>query len=416
MSDFCFRAVDSAGQVHEGSLQAASEVQTVNLLRGRGLVAIDVWAAPPGAASAGFVPAERVGRPRARSFGVGGAVSSDDLLSLTSELAIMLRAGLALDAALRVLAEMSAKPAVASLVAQTLEDVKGGASLSRALSTHQGVFGDFYINMVRSGEASGQLAQVFARLVEHLERLRALRDSVVSATIYPAILLGVAILSLIAMLGFVVPQFETLFRDMGEALPMPTRIVLEIGDVFTDYGLLILFGLIAAGFLFLRWSSGEQGRETLQALALRLPVLGNIVFKYDITRFSRSLGTLLGNGVPILTALEIATQTVGTAYLRRALVAVIPRMKGGGRLADALGATGIFEPLALNLVRVGEETGRLDAMMLEVSRILDRDVENGIKRGLTLLEPLLILTLGLLIAAIIVSILMGILAINDLAI
>lgn len=413
MPEYVYRAVDASGQIREGVLQAGSEAQTVSQLRERGLVAIDVQLGVGGAATSRS--ALRGIRPAGRRLGSGRPVGAQDVLSLTTELAIMLRAGLALDAALRVLLDMSAKPAVAALIGQVLEDVKGGAPLSKALSVHHGAFGDFYINMVRSGEASGQLAQVFARLVEHLERLRALRDSVVSATIYPAILLGVALLSLIAMLGFVVPQFETLFRDMGEALPMPTRLVLELGDIFTEYGLFILVGMVVAGLLLRRWAVSDRGRESLQAFALRLPVLGNIVLKYDITRFARSLGTLLGNGVPILTALGIATQTVGTVQLRRALADVVPRMKGGGRLTDALGATGLFEALALNLVRVGEETGRLDAMMLELSRIFDRDVENAIKRGLTMLEPLLILTLGLLIAAIIVSILLGILSINDLA-
>lgn len=413
MPEYMYRAVDASGQIREGSLQAGSEAQTVSQLRERGLVAIDVQLGVGAAATSRSTL--RAIRPAGRRLGSGRPVGAQDVLSLTTELAIMLRAGLALDAALRVLLDMSAKPAVAALIGQVLEDVKGGAPLSKALSVHHGAFGDFYINMVRSGEASGQLAQVFARLVEHLERLRALRDSVVSATIYPAILLGVALLSLIAMLGFVVPQFETLFRDMGEALPMPTRLVLELGDIFTEYGLFILVGMVVAGLLLRRWAVSDRGRESLQAFALRLPVLGNIVLKYDITRFARSLGTLLGNGVPILTALGIATQTVGTVQLRRALADVVPRMKGGGRLTDALGATGLFEALALNLVRVGEETGRLDAMMLELSRIFDRDVENAIKRGLTMLEPLLILTLGLLIAAIIVSILLGILSINDLA-
>ena len=416
MPEFGYRASDASGQIREGALQAANEIQMVGLLRERGLTAIDIW---PASSRGGFVPGASPMSPRSRArnggFGSSRSVGQQDVLNLTSELAIMLRAGLSLDAALRVLLDMSTKPAVAALVGGVLEDVKGGSPLSKALTAHQAVFGDFYINMVRSGELSGQLAQVFSRLVEHLERVRSLRDSVVSATIYPAILLGVAVLSLIAMLGFVVPQFETLFRDMGEALPMPTRFVLDLGALFTEHGLLILAGGVGVALLFRKWAGSEQGRAALQSFMLRLPVLGRILFKYDITRFSRSLGTLLGNGVPILTALGIATETVGTAPLRQALSGVVPSMKGGGRLTDALSKTGIFEPLALNLVRVGEETGRLDAMMLELSRIFDRDVENAIKRGLTMLEPLLILTLGVLIAAIIVSILMGILSINDLA-
>jgi general secretion pathway protein F len=327
----------------------------------------------------------------------------------------MLKAGLALDNALRVLIGMNAKPAMEKLTQTILDDVKSGVPLSRALARHAQQFGDFYINMVRSGEASGQISDVLERLVEHLERLRALRESVVSATIYPAILLVVAVLSVIGMLGFVVPQFETLFKGMGDALPTPTRIIMTIGHAFTDYGLVIGLGLLLVFWVLRQWLRSPAGGRWWQTRALRLPLIGPLMLKYNLTLFSRSLGTLIGNGVPLLSALRIATLTVGNVKLRQALEGVIPQVKGGGRMVEALKATGVFEPLAINLIKVGEETGRLGPMLLELARIFSRDVETGIKRGLTLLEPLLILVLGLLIAAIIVSIMLGILSVNDLA-
>jgi general secretion pathway protein F len=269
--------------------------------------------------------------------------------------------------------------------------------------------------MIRSGEASGQLSNVLTRLVEHMERLRALRDSVISATIYPAILLGVSILSLIVMLGFVVPQFKQLFKDMGDALPVPTRIVMQMGDVFTQYGLFIFVGLVLLGVALMRWLRSPAGSTWFQARLLRLPVLGTLMHKYEMTLFSRSLGTLLGNGVPLLTALQIATETVGNQSLRLPLQAMSPKVKEGVKVVEAATATELFEPLAINLIRVGEETGRLGPMMLELANVLNREVETGIKRALTMLEPLLILVLGVMIAAIIVSILLGILSVNDLA-
>ncbi|PWW43752.1 general secretion pathway protein F [Melaminivora alkalimesophila] len=419
MPDFVWRAATAAGKVEEGRLSAPSSAAALRQLREQGLTPLridDAASAPASigraAGAAASAPAGAV--PRARQG--KGPVNAADVLALTSELAIMLRAGLALDNALRVLIDMSHKPSVGALVQGILDAVKGGTPLSRALAAHPGLFNDFYVNMVRSGEVSGQMSAVLDRLVEHMERQRALRESVVSATIYPAILLAVAVLSLVAMLGFVVPQFEKLFTDMGDALPLPTRVVMEMGRAFRQYGLLIGAAAVGGVMLLLRWLRSPAGRQWWQARLLGLPLVGRLAQRYQLTLFARSLGTLLGNGVPMLTALHIATDTVGNAVLRQALAKVAPIVKEGGKVVQAVSATGIFEPLAINLIRVGEETGRIGPMMLELSNILNREVETGIKRLLTLVEPVLILVLGVLIAAIIVSILLGILSINDLAV
>jgi len=423
MPDYVWRAAAASGKVVEGRLSAVTEAQALKQLRAQGLTPLSIGdSATSGGASSGSAMGaasanEAIGAAAVPKGRAGkGPVKAADVLALTSELSIMLRAGLALDNALRVLIDMSYKPSMASLLQGILDAVKGGTPLSRALAQHRDLFGDFYINMIRSGEASGQMSSVLERLVEHMERQRALRDSVISATIYPAILLGVAVLSLIAMLGFVVPQFEKLFTDMGDALPMPTQIVMALGHAFTRYGLFI--GIVALGFglMVRRWVASPAGRQWWQARLLKLPLMGRLALKYQLTLFSRSLGTLLGNGVPMLTALHIATETVSNTVLQQALSRVAPIVKEGGKVVQAVSATGIFEPLAINLIRVGEETGRIGQMMIELSNILNREVETGIKRLLTLVEPVLILVLGILIAAIIVSILLGILSINDLAV
>ena len=420
MPDFSWRAAQADAQIIEGRLQAANAAQAMSQLRAQGLTPLFIGEGGASAAAAGLsMPAATAFKaPSVAKRGLfkSGGIRQADILVMTSELSIMLKAGLSLDNALRVLIGMSPKPDMMALTQTILDDVKGGSALSTALKRHPQQFGEFYLNMVRSGEAGGQLSAVLERLVEHLERLRALRESVVSATIYPAILMVVAVLSLVAMLGFVVPQFETLFKGMGDALPTPTRIVMNIGRVFTDYGLIIGLVLLLAFWLLRSWLRSPAGNQWWQARALKLPILGKLLLKYDLTLFARSLGTLLGNGVPLLQALQIATQTVGNITLRQALEGVGPKVKGGGRLVDAMGASGIFEPLAISLVRVGEETGRMGPMLLELARLFNRDVETGIKRGLTLLEPLLIVVLGLMIAAIIVSILLGILSVNDLAV
>lgn len=416
MPEYIWQAASATGQIEQGQLSAANAALALKQLRGQGLTPLRLDAAGADSALAGSVAADARGFAPAAPRQARGPVNAADVLALSAELAIMLRAGLALDNALRVLLDMSHKPAVAALVQRVLDAVKGGAPLSRALAAQGRLFGDFYVNMVRSGEASGQMSAVLDRLVEHMERQRALREAVVSATIYPAILLAVALLSLVAMLGFVVPQFEKLFTDLGDALPLPTRLVMGLGHGFTQYGWVLALAGAAAAALLRRWLRSPAGRARWQRWLLGWPLLGPLVLKYQLTLFSRSLGTLLGNGVPMLTALHIATETVGNAALRQALARVVPIVKEGGKVVQAISGSGIFEPLAINLIRVGEETGRVGPMMLELANILNRQVETGIKRLLTLLEPALILLLGLLIAAIIVSILLGILAINDLAV
>jgi general secretion pathway protein F len=421
MPDFSYRAAQADGRMITGRIEAPSRDHALRLLRGKGFTPLHIDSAEggaPGAVSgAGLKQIDSTApvSSRGRLFSGDRGPGYADVHNLTGELSVMLRAGLPLDRALRVLIGMNAKPSVTTLLEDVFKSVKAGKGLSQALAPHQALFGDFYINMVRSGEAGGQLADVLSRLAEHLERVKALRESVVSALIYPAILVVVAAISVFLMLGFVVPQFESLFDDMGEALPLPTRLIVAAGHLVADWGWLIALVVAATVWLFRRWLATANGREWRDAWILRLPVLGDVMRKYEITRFARSMGTLLGNGVPIVTSLKIAAETMDNQRLRAAMAGVAPAIKQGGRMADALEKTALFTPLALNMVRLGEETGRLDSMLQELARVHDAEVQAGVKRALTLLEPLLILVLGAVIAAIIVSILMGILSVNDLA-
>jgi general secretion pathway protein F len=331
-------------------------------------------------------------------------------------MAVMLRAGLQLDRALRIQRGMSVNPVFARLLDDVLRSIKRGESLSEALAPHLRLFGEFYVNMVRSGEVSGRLGEVMQRLSEHLERVKVLRENAVSALIYPSILLVVAVLSLVLLLGFVVPQFEALFVEMGEALPAPTRIVVGAGHAVAEWGWLIALVVLLLALGARKWLSTPAGRSWWDRRLLALPVIGPVMRKFEISRFARSMGTLLAGGVPIVVAIRIAADTVASRSLRAAINEVVPQIKQGNRVADALERLGEFSPLALNMVRVGEETGQLDGMLLELARVYDAEVQSGIKRALTLVEPLVILLLGGIIAAIIVSILMGILAVNDLVV
>ncbi|NMG53973.1 type II secretion system F family protein [Aromatoleum aromaticum] len=438
MTEFAYRAAHGDGNMVDGRIEAASRENALRQLRSQGLTPIRLEAAAAAAVRTGApkpatpLPssqqrmsgpakvASKQGRPvvhASRSlFATDRKPGHVDVFHLTGELAVMLRAGLPLDRALKVMVSMSQRPSITALLDDLLDSVKSGKGFSQALQPHQRLFGEFYINMVRSGEAGGQLGEVLSRLAEHLERTRALRESVVSALIYPAILVLVAAVSVFLMLAFVVPQFESLFNDMGEALPLPTRIIVGAGHLVADWGWLMALVVALGVAVFRRWLHTPGGRNWRDACVLSLPVLGGVVQKFEITRFARSMGTLLGNGVPIVTAIKIASDTMDNVRLREAMTGVAPAIKQGERMAEALSATGLFTPLALNMVRLGEETGRLDEMLLELARVHDGEVQSGIKRALTMLEPLLILGLGGVIAAIIVSILMGILSVNDLAV
>ncbi|PZA16162.1 type II secretion system F family protein [Parazoarcus communis] len=410
MPEFAYKAADAGGSMHDGRIEAANRDAAFRLLQAKGWAPLVIEAAV--AAAVPIVQA-----PRAVRRGRGdGRLTQDDVHNLTSELSVMLRAGLPLDRGLRVLIGMAAKASVAELLENVFKSVKAGKGLSQALEPHRALFGDFYVNMVRSGEVGGQLAEVLGRLAEHLERVKSLRESVKSALIYPAILVFVAAISVFLMLGFVVPQFEGLFNDMGDALPLPTRIIVAAGHFVGDWWWLLGALFIGGGWLVRRWLAGPTGRRWWDAFVLRLPVLGGVSMKYEITRFARSMGTLLGNGVPIVSALKIAAETMSNHCLRDAMEGVAPAIKQGVRVATALEKTTLFSPLALNMVRLGEETGKLDQMLLELARIYDGEVQSGVKRALTLLEPLLILVLGAAIAAIIVAILLGILSVNELAV
>ena len=413
MAEFIWRAIERSGRTQHGRLDAASAPQAALQLRSRGLVPLSIEAVTATGTGGAVTAAPK---PFSISLRRGASITSSDILSITSELAIMLRAGLPMAYALRLLQEMGHKPALRVLLQEVLDDVKGGAPLSRALARHGEYFSDFYVSMVRAGEAGGQLAVVLERLVAHMERIAAMRENVVAAATYPAILLGVSVLSVIGMIGFVVPQFEKLFADLGDAIPFATRIVLGLSHLFRDWGLAIGIVAIVAIWATARWARTPAGHASLQTRLLRLPLVGKLVRDFQLTVFARTMGTLVGGGVSLLSAIEIAISTVSSPPIRQVMLSMAPAIKVGGRLAQAMADTHQFEPLAINLVRVGEETGKLGPMLLEVAQVLDRRVETGVRRLLTLLEPALILLLGGLIATIIVSILLGILAINDLAV
>ncbi|MDG2459523.1 MAG: type II secretion system F family protein [Luminiphilus sp.] len=432
MPQYQYRALSHAGGVSAGMIAASDERGALQALRSKQLRVLSIKLStvvdgPASRAAAaqptpgvelddGAVEAalERLGR-RAAASRRKKSVTEDDVMRLSTELGVLLTAGLPLDKAMRVQIDATTPGPWREMMEGSLGSLKSGKSFSASLETYPDTFRSFYVNMVRSGEASGNLARVLSDLGEYMERKKALRASVVSALTYPLILLVVATLSVFIMLGFVVPEFEALFDDMGESLPLLTRAIVALGDMVSAWGwTLLTLSLLVAWFLR-RWLAQSAGMIWRDRQALTLPLVGRVVVKYEVARFSRTLGTLLHNGVSMLKAVDIAVATVGNSLVRSSLSDLAPTIKRGGRLSLALD-TRIFSPVATQMIRVGEESGNLDAMLLELARVHEGDVEIEIKRMLTLLEPALILGMGGVIAVIIMGILMGILSVNTLVV
>ena len=359
--------------------------------------------------------ATKVGGVSQSFFQKKSRVTQADVAVLTQELATLLRAGLPLDRCLEILIALSANEPVRQMVAQLREDVRGGAALSKAMEARQGVFSRFYLNMIKAGEAGGALDVVLQRLTEFMERSRELRDTVKSALIYPAILVGVAVLSVAILLMWVVPQFSQMFEESGKALPLPTQIVIAAGDGVRNYWWAFIVVSIGLYSWFTRQMRVPASRYRWDKRLLGLPLVGDLVGKLEVARFSRTLGTLLGNGVSLLTALSIVKETLSNTVMAEGLGVVATQLREGKGLGKPLMETGLFPKLAIHLVQVGEETGKLQDMLIRVADIYDREVHTTVKRMLALMEPVLILGLGLVIGGIIMSILVAILSVNDLA-
>jgi len=337
-----------------------------------------------------------------------------DVASFTRSLSVLLESGTPLDRALDIMREVESSEATLALIREVQTSVRGGASLSAALDEQGSLFSRFYVSMVRAAELSGQLADGLERLSNYLARAQALRNRVSSALIYPGILLGVAGLSVVILLTAVVPQFRPMFEEMGADLPTPTRIVLSVSDFLASNGWWLPIAAVGLAIVLQRTWTQPATRRRIDGWMIGLPLIGSLVQGIDTARFSRSLGTLLDNGVPVLKGLAIAKDTMSNVVMAEAVGRAADELREGGHLSRALLDAGIFPGLAMRLLKVGEESGCVDRMMLRVADIYDEEVELTIQRMLSMLEPVLIIGLGVVIAGIIVSVLVGIISINDL--
>jgi general secretion pathway protein F len=402
-----YKAVNNAGDVAAGELDAANESEIVERLRDQGLMPMQVVAAGDRARGAQR-PAER------RRWFTPRRVTRNQMIAFTHELATLLRAGLPLDRALEILINLAATPAVARLLQTIRDSVRGGKSLSQALDMHREVFSRFYVSIVRAGEAGGALGTVLTRLADNMERSKELRESVMSALIYPVILIFVSVAAVMILLIYVVPQFEQTFAQAGKALPLPTQIVIVVGTALRHYWWLILISVVAFVWLFRRRLRRPNVRFRWDQRMLRWPLIGDVVAKVEVARFSRTLATLLGNGVTLLTGLSIVKETMTNSVLVQALDGVITRLREGKGFGRPLAETGLYPRLATQMILVGEESGQLEEMLTRVADVYDREVAIAVRRFLAVLEPVLIVGMAVLIICIVLSIWMGIIGMTEL--
>jgi general secretion pathway protein F len=404
-----YKAVTPGGEVQEGVLEASSTPAAIARLQSMGM--IPIRAEEAGAAKATAAPALR-----GRSLFTRKGISQDDIGIVTREMATLLKAGLPLDRSFEILINLAANPRVAELLGNIRNEIRGGASLSKALDAQKGVFTRFYVNMIRAGEAGGSLPTVLLRLAEYMERSKALRDNVKASLTYPVFLAVVSIMAVVVLLGAVVPRFKPIFAGAGKAVPPMTQVVLFMGDALRNYGWAILIGLALVGFLAARRLRDPEVKYRMDRRLVTAPVVGDLFSKVEMARFSRTLGTLLSNGVTLVGALNIVRETMGNAWLAEAIGGVSRDLKEGRGLGRPMMQTGRFPMLAVHMIQVGEETGRLDDMLMQVAETYDHEVEVAIRKALALLQPVMIVAMAAVIGFIIIAILSAMLSVYDLPI
>lgn len=344
----------------------------------------------------------------------GGSVSKNDIAMFTRRMADLASAGLPLDRVLQVVGEQSESATLTDVADQALADVRTGIPVSAALAKHPRYFNQVYTETLRAGEASGQFGQVATRLADFQEQEVARRGQVVAALIYPSVLLCTAIFVIVFLLTFVVPKLSDVFKDLGNDLPTPTKILFAVTGFITHFGIEILIGL-AILFITLRiYVKTEPGAIARDRFIVRLPLIGKVVYKAVVARFSRVLGTLVYGGVPILDALELAGLSSGNRVFLERSKFVGQEVREGRPIAEAMRDAGEFPPVLTHMVAIGEETGDLPKMLGRVSDSLDFEVENGMRRLTALVEPLIVLSMGVIVGGVVLAVLLPIFAANDL--
>jgi type IV pilus assembly protein PilC len=387
MAVWAYQGRTIAGQTR-GEIEAADRNGALAALRNKGVLTTSLKEKPAAA------PKEKK---------LGGKVKDKEMAIFTRQFSTMIDAGLPLVQCLNILAEQSDSKNLRTVTTRIARDVEAGSSLAEAFGKFPRTFDDLFTNMVEVGESGGILDVVLQRLSVYIEKAAALKRKIKAAMIYPLTIVSVAVIVVIFMLTFVIPTFATMFRNLGAELPLPTRIVLWLSGFVRQWILLILVALGAGIYALKRYYGTEAGQSVIDALLLKLPVFGTLIRKVAVARFTRTLGTLIASGVPILEGLRITARTAGNKVVERAVLTTRAVVTAGGTITEPLKTSTVFPPMVIQMINVGEQTGALDAMLAKIADFYDDEVDTAVTALTALLEPLMIVFLGVVIGGLVVA-------------
>jgi type IV pilus assembly protein PilC len=423
MQKFSYVAVDAAGKEVRGTVEAPDQSQAITKIRGQGIYPTAIGMV------GGTGAAKGTPRPAAAAGGVKkggglnieiklpsflrGRVKPKDLMVLTRQLATLGEAGLPLLRGLRVLLRQTKSVPLREALTGMSEAVESGSTFSESLANYPKIFNNLYVNMVRAGEAGGVLEVVLTRLAEFMEKAEKIKNKVKGAMIYPAVVLTAAIGIVIFLMYSVIPKFKDIFNDLleGKQLPAVTRFVIGASNVVKENVLMVVVTIIAAIVLFNLWGRTNNGRYIIDTIKMRLPVFGTLISRTAIARLTRTLGTLLSSGVPVLQALMIVRDTSGNTVIARAVQNIHDSVKEGESMTDPMAAAKVFPPMVVSMVEVGEETGALPDMLIRVANTYDDEIDNAVAGLTSIIEPLLILFLAVIVGTIVIAMFMPLISI-----
>lgn len=407
MPVYRYTGINEKGKKLAGVVDAENERAARNKLRRQNVFPTVV------AIEGGRAGVRAIGKREVKFAALFQGVKTADLALMTRQMASLLQANIPLVDALNALIDQTEQPKLRSVLSTIRERVTSGSKFSDALKEHPKIFGDLYVNMVNAGESSGMLEQVLGRLADVTEATAKLRAKIIGAMLYPIIMGVVGIAMLVGILTFVIPRITAMLIDMGAELPLPTKIVVGLSNLLLNWWPLFVGFIIVGVVVFRRWVRTEKGRESFDRRCLTLPVMGKLFRLMTIARFSRTLGTLLRSGVPMLTAMDIVRNVVENRILRRIVETTRDAVKEGSPLAEPLRQSGEFPPLVVHMIGIGEKTGDLERMLERVAETYEGQVDTQVGRLMNVMEPVMLLFMGVVVGTIVVSVVLPMLKLTE---